>query len=232
MAQSEYLYCRILRTERGEGSPAEQTPFYTSAGLEPARIAEVLGRGQNYLLQTTGLPSGFERLGAGQDLAFGGRDWRVLTGGGHSPEQVMLAGQGLFFAADQVLARISPNISVVPMMPNDDPLSVYLDSLAVLAKTVPDDVLVLPCHNLPFRGLHARLASLAAHHRQRCDVISLAAKAKALTAAEILTAMFPRPLDPHQYRFAIGETLAHVNHMLGCGRLVAEGDAVRRYRSA
>ena len=38
----------------------------------------------------------------------------MLTGNGHAPEQVMLycAADKVFLAADQVLAKITPNISV------------------------------------------------------------------------------------------------------------------------
>ena len=32
---------------------------------------------------------------------------------------------------------------------------------------MPDDVLVLPSHNEPFQGLHARLEQLIAGHEQR-----------------------------------------------------------------
>ena len=41
-----------------------------------------------------------------------------------------------------------------------------LEDLEKIKAAVPDDVLVLPAHNEPFRGLHARLDHLAhGHHR-------------------------------------------------------------------
>ena len=83
----------------------------------------------------------------------------------HCPEDRLL------LAADQVLARISPNISVQANDPEGDPLGIFLRSLASLKEAIPADTLVLPGHNLPFVGLHARVDELAAHPAGRCDAI-------------------------------------------------------------
>ena len=78
------------------------------------------------------------------------------------------ADERLFFAADQVIARISPNVSVHAMEPDLDALGIYLRSLSGLRDAVAEDVLVLPGHGLPFYGLHQRIAELIEHHAQRC----------------------------------------------------------------
>ena len=41
---------------------------------------------------------------------------------------------------------------------------IYLRSLASLKRDLPEDVLVLPGHNLPFVGLGTRIDELCAHH--------------------------------------------------------------------
>ena len=53
-------------------------------------------------------------LRLGDTLTLGDRNFRVLTGDGHSAEQVMLYCEKdrLLFVADQVLERISPNVAV------------------------------------------------------------------------------------------------------------------------
>ena len=139
----------------------------------------------------------------------------------------------LFFAADQVIARISPNVSVHAMEPDLDALGIYLRSLSGLRDSVAPDVLVLPGHGLPFYGLHARIAELIEHHGQRCDAIAKACQLLPLSVADLVPHVFQRELDEHQTGFAFGEVLAHVNHMLGLDRLVLEssGDGVDRYRS-
>lgn len=180
----------------------------------------------------TDLPPTFRRLVAGERLEIGGRGFHVLTGGGHSPEQVMLScpEEGIFLAADQVLAHISPNVSVWAADPEGDPLGLYLHSLEALKAELAPDVLALPGHNLPFRGLHARIDELIAHHVARCRLIEAACRLAPRSAAELVPVMFPRPLDPYQTSFAFSEVLAHMNMMLRDGRLrwVPGAGAVRR----
>jgi glyoxylase-like metal-dependent hydrolase (beta-lactamase superfamily II) len=235
MSQTEYLMSRFLQMDRSADVEQSNAEFYRRSGLGPAAIEQVLTRGHSYLKRTTGLRPSFNRLSDGDRIELGGRDWQVLTGGGHAPEQVMLLCKAdrLFLAADQVLARISPNVSVVPIEPEANPLGLYLASLAQIRDEVADDVLVLPCHNLPFQGLHARIEQLETHHLQRCDMIASAA-VRPITCADVVPIIFRRPLvDPHQLSFAVGEALAHLNYMLRLGVLSAEPDAdgTLRYRA-
>jgi glyoxylase-like metal-dependent hydrolase (beta-lactamase superfamily II) len=121
---------------------------------------------------------------------------------------------------DQLLAKISPNVSVEAMDPEGDPLGAYLRSLERLKATLPEDVLVLPGHNLPFVGLHARADELIAHHEARCIAILEACKAGPQTVAELVPVIFGRRIeDPHQLVFAFSEALAHVNILVRDGRL-------------
>jgi glyoxylase-like metal-dependent hydrolase (beta-lactamase superfamily II) len=174
-------------------------------------------------------------LTAGVELTIGRRNWRVLTGAGHSPEQLMLycPADRVFLSADHILARISPNVSVYHAEPEADPLGQYLTSLDHVPQSVDRDVLVLPGHNLPFRGLHARTAQLKLHHATRCDLIEAASRSAPKTVADLLPVLFPRPLDPQQTSFAVGEALAHVNYMLARRRLASSTghDGVNQYRS-
>ena len=237
MSQAEYLMSRFLQMDHSEDLFDANVEFYRKSGLGPAAIEQVLTRGHNYLKRTTGLRPSFHRLTAGDMLELGGRDWHVLTGGGHALEQVMLwcKADRIFLAADQVLAKITPNVSVVPVEPEANPLGLYLASLADIRDEVPDDVLVLPCHNLPFQGLHTRIEQLEAHHLHRCDLIAAAATKAPVTCAEVVPIIFRRPLqDPHQLSFALGEALAHLNYMLRIGALTASRDdgGVLRYRAA
>jgi len=227
MSQIEYLFAQNSMHNPEAVASATHADFYRQHGLNQAAIDSAMGRGRAYTRLTSGLPSSYHRLVAGDRLAIGGRQFEVLSGGGHSPEQLMLLNreEGLFFAADQVLARISPNIGVWPWEPLADPLGDYLQSLDALQKSVPDDVLVMPAHNLPFYGLHQRIADLKRHHQLRCDEIASACTGAPRTVAEVLPVLFPRALDAHQAGFAFGEVLAHVNYMVRRGELLMESDA-------
>src|SRR3984957_1332572 len=235
MPRPEYLYSLALQYAPGDLGAETYRPFYRRHGLSPEVTELVLARGHEYLRRTTGVPTTYHRLTQGNVLPVGGRECQVLTGGGHALEQAMLVPQGekLFFAADQVIARISPNVSVHAMEPDLDALGIYLASLRALRGAVAEDVLVLPGHGLPFYGLHTRVGELIEHHAQRCGMIADACRQRPLSVAELVPQIFHRDLDEHQTGFAFGEVLAHVNHMLGAGELVQETDAAStdRYRT-
>jgi glyoxylase-like metal-dependent hydrolase (beta-lactamase superfamily II) len=235
MPRPEYLYSLALQYAPGDLGADTHRPFYRRHGLSQEVTEAVLSRGHEYLRRTTGVPSTYHRIRHGDDLSVGARVFQVITGGGHALEQAMLNRQEerLFFAADQVIARISPNVSVYAMEPDLDALGIYLRSLSGLRDLVAEDVLVLPGHGLPFYGLHTRINELIEHHEQRCGAIAEACKLQALSVAELVPCVFQRELDEHQTGFAFGEVLAHVNHMLGRDQLVLEtrGDAVDRYRA-
>ncbi|MGA9866869.1 MAG: MBL fold metallo-hydrolase, partial [Acetobacteraceae bacterium] len=146
MPRPEYLFSLALQYAPGDLGADMHRPFYRRHGLDPATTELVLSRGHEYLRQTSGVPSTYTRLQHGDSVELGGRAFQVLTGGGHALEQAMLlrADERLFFAADQVIAKISPNVSVHAMEPEADALGIYLRSLAAIRATVAPDVLVLP----------------------------------------------------------------------------------------
>ncbi|MBV9288920.1 MAG: MBL fold metallo-hydrolase [Hyphomicrobiales bacterium] len=216
MSHTEYLMALNIRLDPQGLRSEPYRGFYRSHGLSNEATEILLGHGLNYLRMVATPPRTFLRLVAEDEVTIGGRVFEVMTGAGHSPEQVMLysADDNLILAADQVLAKISPNVSVEAVEPDGDPLGLYLRSLDRLKRTLPEDVLVLPGHNLPFVGLHRRADELAAHHAARCTAILRACKAQPQTVADLVPVIFGRAIDdPHQLVFAFGEALAHVNFM-------------------
>lgn len=221
MSQTDYLLSLNLVLNPGALEAEHYRLFYRQHGLDAVTTNLVVTQGHGYLRLITGVPPVFTRLIAGETLRLGRRDFAVLTGGGHAAEQVMLfsPADNFFLAADQVLARISPNVSVWAVDPEGDPLGIYMRSLDALKAAIPPDVLVLPGHNLPFRRLHARIDELKAHHQARCAQVAAACHGRAQSAADLVPVLFHRPLDPHQMSFAFSEVLAHVNYMLREQRL-------------
>ncbi len=218
--QNTYLQCLNISLSPGALDAQVYRDFYIRRGLKSEITAVVFTQGHAYLKMVAPLPPIFERIAAGDHLNIGGRDFEVLAGEGHAPEQAMLycAEDRLFFAADQVMEKISPNVSVWAVDPHGDPLGLYLRSLKDLKSRLPEDVLVLAGHHRPFIGLHERLDELAVHHAHRCDALQQAAR-QPRTAAELLPAIFHHPLDPHEMSFAFSEVLAHMNYMLRQGTL-------------
>jgi glyoxylase-like metal-dependent hydrolase (beta-lactamase superfamily II) len=231
-SQTSYLGCLNISLSPGALDAKPYRDFYLRHGLDAATTQRVATQGHGYLKMVSGLPPTFDRIVAGDTLAIGKRSFQVLTGNGHAPEQVMLycAADNVFLAADQVLARITPNISVWAVDPNGDPLGLYMRSLQEIKGQVPADALVLPGHQLPFRGLHTRSDELIAHHNVRCAAIAEACRTTPCSAAELVPVLFTRQLDPHQMSFAFSEVQAHVNYMLRRGELAwSEGaDGIER----
>ena len=230
MSQTEYLVSLTIHLDPGALNSEPYRSFYRSHGLDAETTQKLLTNGHRYLRMVSEMPRTFRRVIAGEFLRIGRRNFEVLTGGGHAPEQVMLfcAAENLLLCADQVLAKISPNISVQAMDPDGDPLGIYLRSLGNLKGRMREDVLVLPGHNLPFFGLYARLAELAAHHEARCVAIIEACRRAPHTTADLVPIVFHRTIDdPHQMGFAFSEVLAHVNYLLHERRLrpVTDGRA-------
>jgi glyoxylase-like metal-dependent hydrolase (beta-lactamase superfamily II) len=118
-----------------------------------------------------------------------------------------------------LLPRISTNVAVWPGEPDGDPVGRFLASLARF-EALPADTLVLPSHGVPFRGIAARVGRLRAHHAERLDELqqALAAATSPQSAAEIIPVLFRRELDPQQRFFAMGEAIAHLNHLWRSGR--------------
>jgi glyoxylase-like metal-dependent hydrolase (beta-lactamase superfamily II) len=236
MSQIEYLQGVYHQVRRSEERIVNSRQFFQRHGMDADLTEQLLGRGQEYLTKTVPLPAAYRRLSDGQDIAIGTRTFRVITGAGHSPDQVMLycEADGLFLSADQVLSKISPNVSVWAHEPDENALGAYLRSLKRIAEMLPDDVLVLPGHGVPFHGLKIRIKQLSDHHEERCQMIAAACRDGAKTSAELVPVVFHKhKLDAHQTGFALGELIAHVNHMLAQQRLTSElcSDGVLRFRA-
>jgi glyoxylase-like metal-dependent hydrolase (beta-lactamase superfamily II) len=230
--EKEWLHAQMMSRDGGESSARLRHAFAHRAGLNDDDATVFSERQGNYRRGVPFVPPAYHRIGEGTSIRVGGREWRVIIGEGHAPEHACLysAEAGILIAGDQILPKISPNISVQAHEPDADPLARYLASLDKLRRALPPDILVLPSHNLPFRGVHTRIDELAAHHHQRCAEV-VAACARPLSAAELMPVLFKRRLDRHQTGFALGEALAHVHYLISQGEVerAAGDDGVNRF---
>src|SRR5271170_6296810 len=158
MSRLEYLSCRLMAADTGRSAPADGIAFYRAAGWDEEAIKGYQGKFGSFGEMIYPLPDSYHRLSDGDTLRFGAHEWQVVVGSGHSPEHACLycPELKLLISGDQVLPRISSNVSVYPTEPDANPLDDWLTSLARIKQRIPDDVLVLPAHNSPFRRLHAR----------------------------------------------------------------------------
>jgi glyoxylase-like metal-dependent hydrolase (beta-lactamase superfamily II) len=234
MTHAEYLTAHAIAGQHSGYALEATVELFRRHGMPGEHCAALSGRGNQYRRGVPELPASFVRLVDGDSLAIGEASWRVVEGHGHSPEHASLYSRdrGILISGDMLLPRISTNVSVMAVEPDGDPLGRFLESLAAF-DALPPDTLVLPSHGLPFRGIALRGAQLRAHHAARLDELVAAVAggpAGGVSAHDVVPVLFRRELDVQQRFFAMGEALAHLNHLWHAGRLartVSAGGLVR-----
>ena len=216
MSREEFLMCRAMAADTGRPAPDVALRFYKAAGYDEAQIEKYKEKFGNFGRAIYPLPESFRRLIDRETITIGGRYWQVIIGEGHSPEHASLycPALKLLVSGDQVLPRITPNVSVFPTEPEGDPLTEWLQSCNRLREILPDDLLVLPAHEAPFFGLHVRVNQMIESHKR--DLSSLwDFLSQPRRAVDCYPALFKRHIDGGSMGLATGETLAHLNCLLG-----------------
>lgn len=214
MTTGEYGFARMMAASMPGVDGTAMLPHFQRHGLtDPLMLEQLQGRRSYYPTLVPAVPVAYRRMQDRQRFRIGAHAWQVITGFGHSPEHASLYCEdlNLLISGDMVLPRISTNVSVFAVEPEANPVQQYLDSLQHY-RPLPPDVLVLPSHGKPFRGLHVRIDQLVEHHRARLAEV-LDACITPQSAADIVPLMFRRPLDAHQLTFALGEALAHLHKL-------------------
>ena len=130
MSRTEYLSSRVIINEIKSDPPEATVAFFRAAGVEESILDEFKVRFNNRSDFVSPLPSHYKRLTDNQVLQIGSLQWTVIIVEGHSPEHICLHCKSLniMIAGDQILPRISPNISVRPDEPRANPLHNFLRS--------------------------------------------------------------------------------------------------------
>jgi len=232
MTQGEWFAANLALGDRYTDTVARRVAFFRAHGLDEARV-DVFVNGVVPYSAGVELAAEYRRIRDGDTLAIGGDRWTVVTGEGHSPEHAALycAPRQILISGDQILPTITTNISAFPTEPEGDPLELFLRSCRRFRALIDPATLVLPSHRRPFRNVRHRLDELARHHDERLNLVVESAAAET-TAADLIDVLFPRALDGHQMGFAMGEAIAHLDHLVALGRLERRCDAagIFRYR--
>ncbi|MEO0437445.1 MAG: MBL fold metallo-hydrolase [Pseudomonadota bacterium] len=232
MSRTEYLYCRMLVADTGRTAPDEALEFYRRAGYNEEQLERYKKRFGFFGKAVSTLPQSYRRLVDLETIEINGRYWQIMEGSGHSPEHLCLYCPALkiFIAGDQVLPRITPNVSVFPTEPDGDPLKNWLRSNSLLRERLPEDLLVLPSHEAPFLGLHVRISQILESHK--ADLVALFDHLETpKRAVDCFEPLFKREIDKGTLGLAIGEAMAHLNCLLGRRRIrrYADEDGVYWY---
>jgi glyoxylase-like metal-dependent hydrolase (beta-lactamase superfamily II) len=155
-----------------------------------------------------------ELLSEGDEVA----GWRVLELPGHADGHICLERDGVLVAGDHLLGMITPTVGLYPES-RPDPLGDYLASLRRTIELDPS--IALPGHGEPVERPAERAREILEHHERRLAETAAALGAEPRTAYDVSLELFGTNLDANNRRFALAETLAHLE------RLVFEGRAGR-----
>jgi len=231
MSHGEWLTANLAVLNLNTDHVQRRATFYRRHGLDEARGRRFL---DGVVLYSDGvtLPPDHKRLRNGDIVPIGRDQWRVVVGEGHSPEHVSLycAERRILIAGDQILPTITTNVSTWHVEPEYDAVGVFLRTCKTFLDLLHPETLILPSHKKPFLNVHHRLRQLAVHHAARLNLI-LEHAGSETSAGELIDVLFTPGLDGHQVGFAMGEAIAHLNHLVTLGHMrMIETKAQVRYR--
>ncbi len=236
ISRLEYISCRMLAADTGREAPEAGIKFYRAAGWNEKQLQSYRDRFGGFGRGVSQLPDAYRRLTDGETIHLGGADWQVVMGNGHSPEHSCLYSKSLnvLISGDQLLPRISSNVSVHPTEPYANPLDDWMSSCARLRDAVPEDVLVLPAHNAPFHGAHQRLTHLIEGHETGLKRLLGRLDEAPRRVIDTFPALFGRKIGDDVVSMATGEALAHLNCLIerGLVRVDMDEDGVNWYSPA
>lgn len=231
-SEAEYFYTRTFHAPKRKDRYWEAVAYFQRTGMREDSTQALLSD-NNFHHMVWDVPSAFHRLQDGTVLQIGSNSWRAITTRGHAPEHVSLYCEDLdlLISGDQVLPEITSNVSISSTQPDANPLQDWFEAHEKIQQLVPDSVLVLPAHQLPFYGLHDRLDAVVAHHHERLDHILMLCQ-KPNNAQTVTNQLFDREMDSFQNFLAVGECMAHINWLMSQGRMRrAEIDGVWQFHS-
>ena len=188
--------------------------WFRCHGVPEEAVEEIVGEGARYqtLIKTVPDP---ELVEAGETL----HGWEIVAAPGHADGQLTLVRDGVLIAADHLLARITPTVGFWPAS-RPDPLGDYLGALENTIELAPE--VAYGGHGDLISDPVGRARELIAHHEERLRRTALALGPEPATGYEVSYPLFGVDLGPSSRRFAVAETLAHLE------RLVLDGRAERQ----
>lgn len=165
----------------------------------------------------------------GDTVEIAGERFGVVVLPGHADGHIALFGErtGRMFGGDVILDEITPNVGRWEDT-RPDPLGAYLETLSRISAIAPS--IVYPGHRGTIDDTPARAAEISAHHDVRLAETEAALRAGAETAYAVVLAIWGDGLGFHERRFALVESIAHLERLEQLGRV--ESPAPGRWRLA
>ena len=207
----DYAQCR--RVWGSKDWPERIAAWFRCHGVPPRIADELIAQGHSF--------AAFVRYDDDPELLYEGSrldGWEVVELPGHADGHLGFIRGGVLIGGDHLLSRVSPAVGLYPES-RPDPLGDYLASLRRTIELAPR--VVYPGHGDPIHDPAARAHELLAHHANRLALTAAALSPEPRTGYQISHRLFGDGLGPTQRRFAVAETLSHLE------RLVRHGSATR-----
>ena len=214
VSQGRVDYAQCALVWGGEDWGDVLVEWFNRHGVPPDMTDELIQQGSAYRPFVRYRPDP-DLLDPG-DLVSG---WEAVAAPGHADGQLMLLRDGVLVAADHLLGRISPTVGLWPAS-RPDPLGDYLEALHATIDLEP--TIALPGHGDPLTDPVGRARELIDHHAERLGGTAAALGDEPRSAYDVSFPLFGDDLKPSARRFAVAETLSHLE------RLVLEGRARRQ----
>src|SRR5699024_1054511 len=184
---------------------------YKLAGIPDEEAGAMLANTKAFVPRVSPYPDVDEFLWDGDTITIGTYNYEVIATPGHSDGLVTFYNRenNMLLSTDHILPKITPNISYW-FHGEPNPLARYLESLDKIKQLDAD--LVIPSHGNPFNGANDRIAEIKSHHDDRLEQ-TLASIDRGSTVYEVSQQLFKKRLTVHEMRFAVGETLAHLEYL-------------------
>jgi glyoxylase-like metal-dependent hydrolase (beta-lactamase superfamily II) len=214
--QGRLDYAQCERVWGSDDWPERIAEWFVRHGVPPHVSEELIESGHVF--------ADFVRFAWNPQLVEAGDEidgWRVVATPGHADGHLSLHRGDTLIAGDTLLTPITPAIGLYPES-RPDPLGDYLETLARLAR--------LPLrvsyggHGNEVSSPAARCAEIAAHHAVRLDRTGAALGAEPRSGFDVSHDLFGADLPPIQRRFAVAETLSHLERLVALGRADRCGD--------
>lgn len=243
MNRTEWMLVRMMIAGRGSVSTDNKSElpnalvdqwFYsgwTQEQVDQTLKLHMSGMG----LAVSELPMKYVHIDEGAHIDTGDHDWRIMTGHGHTPEHSCLVDDKakVMISGDQILPRITSNISVMPNEPEANPLGDWLDSIARFRGELASDLLVLPAHGRPFVGVQQRLDALGARHEESLEALMVELRQREMTIIDGFPWLFAREITDDLRGMATGEAVANFHLLLARGQVTRDiRDGVAWFRAA
>lgn len=193
---------------------------YAMYGVPDGTANEMTENTEGFLKVITPYPNVTKHMTEGDKIVFGKEEYEIIQAPGHADGLVVFYNEAknVLLSTDHILPDITPNVSYW-FHGLENPLQAYKDSLVKIKKLNVE--FVIPSHGEPFFDANGRIDEILRHHDERIEFV-LDQVDKETTAYLMSENLFTFEMDTHEKRFALGESIAHLEYLVVKGYMKKE----------